>query len=203
MKTKERETYDLRQLTVLALLAERPMHPYEMQRLIRERHKEFALGTTRSLYHAVERLAREQLIEPMETSREGNRPERTTFGITEAGRDELVIWLTDLLSTTGPEDPQFTAAISLLPILPVETALHALRLRALGLEGRVAELATQLRLLSDQLPRVFLLETEYAHTIRERELAWVRALIEDIQRGAVSWPDPNLSGPNLNEEEPS
>jgi hypothetical protein len=67
----------------------------------------------------------------------------------------------------------------------------------------VAQLATQLRLLYDQLPRVFLLETEYAHAMRERELAWVRALIDDIRRGDVRWNDPALSDPDLSGEKPA
>jgi DNA-binding PadR family transcriptional regulator len=41
---------------VLNLLSEEPMHPYQIERIIRERHKEWAMGRTRSLYHAVDRL---------------------------------------------------------------------------------------------------------------------------------------------------
>ena len=37
-------------------------------------------------------------IEPVETSREGRRPERTTYRITEAGKAELMDWLRELLS---------------------------------------------------------------------------------------------------------
>jgi len=36
-------------LTILALLTERSRHPYEIQRLIRERKKDFAKSTQRAL----------------------------------------------------------------------------------------------------------------------------------------------------------
>jgi outer membrane protein assembly factor BamB len=46
------------------------MHPYEMQRLIRQRHKDDFLDLKRgSLYHAIERLLRAGPIEVWETSR--------------------------------------------------------------------------------------------------------------------------------------
>ena len=65
-------------LMVLVLLAEAPMHPYEMQRLMQWRGKDQVVRVQRgSLYPAVERLMRAGLIEPLETEREGRRPERT------------------------------------------------------------------------------------------------------------------------------
>src|SRR5690242_14900046 len=77
LQTKHRNLWAL---TVLCLLRERPMHPYEMQRLIRERHKDEFLDLKRgSLYHAMERLQAAGLVEPMETFREGRRPERTVY----------------------------------------------------------------------------------------------------------------------------
>ncbi len=57
-------------LMVLVLLAEAPMHPYEMQRLMQWRGKDQVVRVQRgSLYPAVERLARAGLIEPSETAR--------------------------------------------------------------------------------------------------------------------------------------
>src|SRR5258708_25639756 len=78
-------------LTVLCPLRVRPMHPYEMQRLIREWHKDEFLDLKRgSLYHAIEQLRRAGWIDPIETSREGRRPERTVYRLTEVGdREEL------------------------------------------------------------------------------------------------------------------
>src|SRR4051812_33142738 len=105
-------------LTVLCLLRERPMHPYEIQRLIRQRHKDEFLDLKRgSLYHAIGRLERAGLIEPATTEREGKRPERTVYRLTESGRVEVRAWLCELLANPARESPQFYAALSFMPLL--------------------------------------------------------------------------------------
>ena len=79
------------EIAVLALLRERPMHPYEMQRLLKERHTEDLLPLKRgSLYHAIDRLVKSGLIEAVETTREGNRPQRTTYRLADGGEAEFL-----------------------------------------------------------------------------------------------------------------
>src|SRR5215467_8574866 len=73
-------------ISLVALLREAPMHPYQMQRLLRLRHKDEILVLRRgSLYHAIARLMRTGFIAVEKTEREGKRPERTTYRITPAG----------------------------------------------------------------------------------------------------------------------
>ena len=98
---------DMVALTTLGLLSEQPCHPYEIQRLLKERHKAYAVGKTRTLYRAIEELEAAGYIEPIETSREGRRPERTVYRITPEGSEELENWLADLLSTPVDETPVF------------------------------------------------------------------------------------------------
>src|SRR5271155_2644607 len=102
-------------LTVLCLLRERSMHPYEMQRLIRQRKNDNFLDLKRgSLYHAIDRLQRAGLIEAVATSREGRRPERTTYRLTEAGEREVLAWLRELLANPARDSIQFFAGLSFL-----------------------------------------------------------------------------------------
>lgn len=64
---------------VLALLREDPMHPYEMIRLMRQRHDDRIIALTNgTVYHTVARLERLGLVSEVGVDREGNRPERTT-----------------------------------------------------------------------------------------------------------------------------
>ena len=114
-------------LAVLGLLTERPMHPYEMSNTLRERAKEESIKLNYgSLYSVVESLQRHQLIEVQETIREGRRPERTIYAITDAGRTEFVDWLSDLLAIPVKEYTQFEAALSLMPGLPPDEVLRLL-----------------------------------------------------------------------------
>jgi DNA-binding PadR family transcriptional regulator len=175
-------------LTILSLLFERAMHPYEIRRLVRERGKDDLVDLRPgSLYRTIERLERARIIEPVETTREGRFPERTVYRITEHGQEELMEWMRELLSTTANDFPQFLQAVSVLPILETDDARLALEKRVLRLEGEVASMATTMRQLDRVLPRLFQLESEYALALRRAELAWVRALVEDMRTGRLAW----------------
>src|SRR5207342_3039788 len=105
-------------LAVLVTLCERPMHPYEMASTMRSRGKERSIKLNYgSLYTVVNNLARHGLIEAMGAGREGWRPERTVYRVTEAGRKELDDWMAELVAVPVKEYPQFEAALSELPVL--------------------------------------------------------------------------------------
>jgi DNA-binding PadR family transcriptional regulator len=182
-------------LTVLCLLRERPMHPYEMQRLIRQRHKDEFLDLKRgSLYHAIERLQRAELIEVVETSREGRRPERTTYRLTARGELEVLDWLRELLAKPVREPSQFLAALSFLPHLSSEDAVEQLHARACRLQLEIIALDAILRKMVPQIGRAVLVEVEYLRAMRQAELEWVRALAEDLRAGRLTWDREALGG---------
>lgn len=178
--------------TVLSLLRERPMHPYEMQRLIRERHKDDLLTLKRgSLYHAIERLERAERIESVETSREGKRPERTTYRITEAGLDELLEWLREMLSRPSNDPSEFLAAVAHVGHLPPDEVADCLETRATFLEAEIAGLETVLATLTPRIGRVVLLEVDLTRHRRQAELEWVCGLARDLRRRVHVW-DPEI-----------
>ncbi len=181
-------TGDLLSLAALGLLAERPRHAYEIQRELQQRHKEFAVGAPRALYHAVDRLAAAGWIELAGTVRAGHHPERIVYRATDAGLEELRDWLVDLLSLPREEPSAFAAAVSMLGYLPERAALSALAQRVAQLEGRIAALGAVLSSLIGQfgLPRLFLLEREYERALWQAELTWVTALIGEIRAGTLA-----------------
>src|ERR1044072_6701755 len=126
-------------MAVLDLLHERNMHPYEMTQLMRERRVGYR-GKLRpgSLYHTVERLEGQGIIEIVDTQRQGRRPERTVYGLTEAGRDLFVEQARAMLAAPAQEYPQYPVALSAAGELECEDALEQLRMRVVGLRGRVA-----------------------------------------------------------------
>jgi DNA-binding PadR family transcriptional regulator len=175
-------------LAVMALLYERPMHPYEMVTLMRERGKHETVRLRySSLYSVVGALEREGLIVPKETVREGRRPERTVYGITGAGREEFLTWLRELLREPVKEYTQFAAGLSFLPGLPPEEAVELLKERARRLEKETTEMGSRLEDAMERydLPRLFLVESEHELMLREAELEWVRKLAGDIEAGAL------------------
>src|SRR5215471_5841160 len=175
-------------LTVLCLLRVRPMHPYEMQRLIREWHKDVYLDLKRgSLYHAIERLRRDNWIEAQETGRQGRRPERTVYRLTDSGAHSTLDWLCELLAKPLREPTQFFAALSFLPHLSPETVLDRLGERVGLLEAEVAQLTEVLRMMVPRIGRLVLVEVEYARAMRQAEAAWVKSLMDDLRTGALHW----------------
>ena len=190
MATK-RSGSNLLALAVLALLAERPTHPYEMDFLMRTRGLEYSIKLNRgSLYTVVETLQRDGLIVPQETQREGRRPERTIYALTEAGRAKFGGWHRELMRKPATEYTQFAAALCFIAhFSPAETII-LLEERARRLDDEIEERRFTLDSVRERLnvPRLFLLEGEFALTQREAEVRWVRQMIEEIKDGTLVWP---------------
>jgi DNA-binding PadR family transcriptional regulator len=174
-------------LAVMALLYERPMHPYEMVSLMRERGKHESVRLRySSLYSVVEALRREGLISSLEIVREGRRPERTIYGLTEAGRVEFLSWLRELVREPVKEYTQFAAGLTFLPALPPDEASVLLDERVRRLEEEVEGMRSLLDTVMEQgLPRLFLIESEHELVLREAELSWVRRLDREIEDGTL------------------
>jgi DNA-binding PadR family transcriptional regulator len=175
-------------LTALALLSERPLHPYEMQRLLHERHKFWAAGKTRELYRAIEELVAEGLVEAVETTREGRRPERTVYRVTAEGRETLEDRLSRLIERRVEEQPAFSIAVDLITALPQERAENALAARTVQLRAEMAGLDEARRaLLEMHLPRAVLLEVELRQALGAAELRWVSATLDEMRTGKLGW----------------
>ena len=187
-------------LAVLALLFERPMHPYEMASTLKDRRKHESIKLRYgSLYTVIEALAARDFIVARETEREGRRPERTVYALTEAGLDELRAWMRDLLRAPSKEYPQFESALSLMPVLPPDEAVSLLRARALELSGTIWKMEAQLGELAQQdlaaisggqqlppglagqkFPPLFTVESEYHLAMVRAELDFVTDLVRRI-----------------------
>lgn len=174
-------------LAVLACLYEKPMHPYEMATTLRHRGKHESIKLNYgSLYSVVESLQRRGWIVPQETEREGRRPERTVYALTDAGRDEYFDWLSDLIAVPVKEYTQFEAGLSFMPSLPRDEAIRLLRNRADLLREELDQAKYYGGAISEvAVPRLFLIESEYWLTVRQAELSWVTTLIESIENGSI------------------
>lgn len=176
-------------LAVLALLVEAPMHPYMMQRLIKERGKDRVIyvGQRATLYKTIERLHRDGLIAIRGSAREAQRPERTVYEVTEEGRKVVLKWTREILAAPRAEFPEFPAAVAYLPLLAPEDALHQLEARQARLVEALAQQQAALAAAPKGLPRLFLLEEEYIRAVTSTELDWVTSVVEDLRAGRISW----------------
>ena len=150
-------------LAVLVCLYERPMHPYEVAQTLRQRAKQESVRLNYgSLYAVVDVLEKKGFIKATGTVREGKRPERTVYEITDDGAREMDDWLTELIGVPAKEYPAFMAGLSFIPALDPDDALAALRSRRETLTVKLAGLRGAMEAAHDAgLPRLFELETEY------------------------------------------
>ncbi|MEU0782666.1 PadR family transcriptional regulator [Streptomyces sp. NPDC006173] len=177
-------------LTVLALLHYKPLHPYGIQRLVKDWGKEQVVNVRQraSLYRTIERLNGEGLIAVRETGRDQQYPERTVYEVTDAGRDTARAWLEEMLSAPKQEFPEFPAALSNLLLLAPEEVADLLQRRTDALAEQLDGLQAALAAEAERgLPRVTRLETEYLRAVTAAELDWARAVVEDLRAGGLSW----------------
>ncbi len=174
-------------LAVLVSLYEKPMHPYEVAQTLRSRAKEQSVRLNYgSLYAVVESLDKRGFIKATGTVREGKRPQRTVYAITDEGTLEMTDWLTELIGTPTKEYPAFMAGLSFLPALDPDDALAALRRRSEALTMRLVALRGAMQTARDAgLPRIFELESEYEERVIIAELAFVKALVDDMADGTL------------------
>jgi len=170
---------------VLGLLHEQPMHPYQLHQTLVER------GDTRivrvnpgAVYHGVERLGRDGLVEVVGTDRTGKRPERTTYRITDAGRAEFATRLTSLLGDEHPAYPLFTVGLAEANELPADAVVAQLVRRR---DRKDAHRDPLSRL---GLPRRYLLDVEHDLATLRAEIDWLDRTITELQTGALDWTSP-------------
>jgi DNA-binding PadR family transcriptional regulator len=184
-----RTVNNLLALAVLSYLTQRPMHPYELSRTLRDngdaRSIKFNHG---SLYMVVPQLAKAGLIEAQETSREGARPERTVYALTDAGRAELRDWMRTLVAEPQHEFPHFVAALSLIGALPPDEVVELLgtRLRRLTAEREQTQHLIDGTRAAGVHP-LFVVEEDYRLAVLDAEAAFVKRFIDQITNPDTGW----------------
>jgi DNA-binding PadR family transcriptional regulator len=186
-----RKVSNLMALSLLTLLTERPKYPYEMAAELRGRGKDQAIKINwGSFYTVVQNLEKSGFIEAVNVGREGRQPERTTYRITEAGMTELKDWLRELLGVPEREYTRFEAALGEAGVLPPDEVASLLRQRLEALEASNADHQAELEALATQMPRLFIIESEFQLALRRAEAEWVRGLLKELADGTL----PGLDG---------
>ncbi|MEV0467519.1 PadR family transcriptional regulator [Nocardia tengchongensis] len=177
-------------MAVLGILHLEPMHPYAVQRRIKEwgKDKVVNVGQRAQLYKTIARLQDAGLVAVRETGREQQYPERTVYEITDAGRTACLGWINDMIATPRNEFPEFPAALSFLMLLGPDGARAELEKRAAAVRAALGEIDTGMAQARQfGLPRVTLLEDEYQRAVTEAELRWLEAVLADLADGTLTW----------------
>ncbi|WP_370616029.1 PadR family transcriptional regulator [Mumia sp. Pv 4-285] len=177
-------------LAAIGLLVERPMHPYEMFQLLLERRDGHLMKVRAgSLYHAVERLHRDGLVDVVGTDRAGNRPERTTYALTDDGRAALHASVTEMLRTPVNEFPRFPIALSEAHNLPLDEALDLFEHRRTALDAEIADLRTIIDAArGSAVDEAYWFVADYRRAVLAAERDWLDRLIDRLRTKDLTWP---------------
>lgn len=178
----KRKVGNLLALAVLSYLAQCPMHPYELGRKLRDNGDANSIKFNHgSLYMVVQQLEKAGFITEQGISREGQRPQRTIYALTDAGRQELHEWLSELVAQPKREYSAFGAALSLVRALSPEETVILLWKRLAELRARQKTLMDTLDMEPDKgLLRPFLIQEEYLLSCLSAESDFVERLINAI-----------------------
>jgi DNA-binding PadR family transcriptional regulator len=183
MMAEKRKVANLMALAVLATVVQQPMHRYEMASVMRARGKDRDMDIKwGSLYTVVQNLERNGYLETIGVTRQGARPERTVYQITDAGREELVAWTRELIAEPEAEHTRFIAGLSVLAVLTPADAIELLRQR-LDLLTEMADMLTLGLQQASEVPRLFLIEDEYRIAMTLAETDWTRSLLDELTAG--------------------
>ncbi|WP_431279303.1 PadR family transcriptional regulator [Leifsonia poae] len=157
------------------------MYPYEMTTSMRERGKEDSIRLNfGSLYSVIKSLEKNGLIAVAQTEREGNRPERIVYEITDAGRVEADEWLRELIDTPVKEYPAIETGLSLMAMLLPETVVELLDKRVERLDAEIAARDAELMGVAAGVPELFMVEFHYKTAMLTAERAYLAQLATRI-----------------------
>jgi DNA-binding PadR family transcriptional regulator len=179
-------------ISALALLNEHDMHPYEMYHLLLARHEDRVVRVSPgSLYRTVDRLTEAGYATATGTGREGNRPERTTYAITDAGRTALVDRIREILRAPINEFPSFALALSEAHNAPASSVCAELRAHLEVLDQELTDIDCLVdKARAKQVAEAYWITADYIRHMTVAQQDWIRGFLTRLEKGDLSWPHP-------------
>lgn len=178
---------------VLALLREDDMHPYEMIRLMRHRHDDRIVSVTNgTMYHTVARLEKSGLLAEVGVDRDGNRPERTTYTLTDAGHEVVQDWVRRELPLLD-RPVEFRVALAEAHNLPREDVVALLSTRREHLARARDELADGIAHARESTTgpasviEQYLIEIDRERALLAADHDWLADLLERLAHPDFVW----------------
>ncbi|BAJ74163.1 predicted transcriptional regulator [Microbacterium testaceum StLB037] len=173
---------------ILATLREADMHTYELVRLLKERRDDRLVPLQKgTIYHTVARLERDGLLAEVGVDRHGNRPERTTYTLRDAGRRAVEEWVRAELPQIDRQS-DFRVALSEAHNLERDEVVALLDQRRAMLEASIGEHRVGLEeAAARDTPEQFLVEVQRQAALLAAELAWQDSLRARLADRTLPW----------------
>jgi DNA-binding PadR family transcriptional regulator len=173
-------------LVILGILMEGEKHPYEIQHIMKEREMDQYIKLQKgSLYYAVEQLEKQKFIEVVDVIRDSNRPDRTIYRITAAGKEEFQrILLAQFASTQRVYHPMY-AALAFARYGDQEKIAELIEEKIKQLEHHIAIMQATYDKHVSKVSRATLHIMLGAVEHGETELRWLKRLKKDAVEGRL------------------
>lgn len=175
------------QLVILGLLSGCHSHPYEIKKLLKEHQLDRLIKVNDgTLYYAIEVLSKKGSIEPLEVVQADKRPEKTIYGITEAGKGQLEEEIYAGLTEDGILNRSFIAALLFVKYADRHKVIDLIESRTRAYEAKLAEVTGTLSVRLKQSPdsSLFILQNTVLHIQTEYE--WLQRLSEAARNGDMT-----------------
>jgi DNA-binding PadR family transcriptional regulator len=197
-------------MTLLGLLASKPMHGYEVRQQMKQAAMEYWVDVPQgSVYPALQRMATDGFLEVVEVAQEGKRPTKTVYRITDEGRAEHLrllrnAWVDPAL-TGFPVD----VALFFVWFLPAEEIAILLSERIDQLDQRLTGLAAA-KSDNEAVAEMFDLPGPYMEMISDlvdhaevtlyTERHWAKRVWNRLHEGAYTFEEDSDEGRSLDQQ---
>ena len=169
------------ELVLLSLIAEKPSHGYDLEKLIEERGmRNWTEIAFSSIYFLLNKLVRDGLITSIPAPAAGRGPAKKVYSLLPAGMQALRQGVREGLANPFPGDRAFLLGLSCLPLLPPTEVKTALQERMNALTARRQELIAHPALHEANFPPHVTAMFTYSLSLLESEIAWLEQLMQNL-----------------------
>jgi DNA-binding PadR family transcriptional regulator len=169
-------------LVILGILTRHPMHGYEIKQIIEDHMGDWTDIKFGSIYFALSKLAEDKSVEIIEETRQGNRPSRIVYQITETGRHEFYRLLRELWSEDDDTLYSFDIGVFFMRSLSKSEVQELLAHRIVKMQQKIAYLE-QHKAEQESNPHIPPLASaimQHSQLHFRTELTWLRELKENL-----------------------
>jgi len=182
MKAKVERLISKIDLMILGLVLEKPMHGYEINQIIGSEEMQSWLDISRtSVYYALSRLKKQGFITEV-VEKQHNKPDRSIFRITEAGRELFFNSLSQSLAEQERVFLEYNIGLFFINKLTKERAVEVLEKRKRFLKKWRSTLNEHLKVTRNGQEHPSTLRAVIDHTLSftESEVSWLDSFIESV-----------------------